>query len=113
MPRAFKAKKLILVLATSALVTDASKEAPEVILDWVFCVHYPVQFHKDKEIIWALIDSSSEVNTMTPAYAKKLGLRIQRTDIRTQKIDGSSSDKFGMIIIGLQFLDKQDKAWFF
>ena len=34
-----------------------------------------MQFRKDKEVtIQALIDSGSEVNTMTPAYTKKLGL---------------------------------------
>ena len=33
MPKASKAKKLILVLATSALMSGTSKEAPEVILD--------------------------------------------------------------------------------
>ena len=42
MPKASKAKKLISVLATSALMTGASKKAPEVILDWVPCVYYPV-----------------------------------------------------------------------
>ena len=74
MPRASKAKKLISVLATSALVTDASKKDPEVILNWIPYIYYPIQFHKNKETIWALIDSSSKVNAMTLAYAKKLGL---------------------------------------
>ena len=67
-------KKLVSVLATSASVTGACKEAPKVILDRVFCIHYPAQFQKDKGVtIWALIDSSSKVNAMTPSYAKKLG----------------------------------------
>ena len=69
MPGASKAKKLISVLATSALVTSASKEAPEVILDQVPCIDYPIQFRKDKETIWALINSGNEVNAMTPTYA--------------------------------------------
>ena len=47
--RTSKAKKLVLVLETSALVTSASKQAPEVVLDWVPCIHYPVQFQKNKE----------------------------------------------------------------
>ena len=37
-----KVKKLISVLATSAFVTGAKKEALEVILDWVLCIHYLV-----------------------------------------------------------------------
>ena len=57
------------------LVIGTSKEAPKVILDWVPYIHYPVQFCKDKETIQALINSGSEINAMTPAYAKKLGLQ--------------------------------------
>ena len=85
MPRAFKAKKLVLVMATFASVTGANKEAQltqmtqkrkEVILDQVLCIHYLVQFWKNKEAtIWALIDSGSDVNAITAAYAIKLGLQ--------------------------------------
>ena len=63
------------------LVIGASKEAPEVILDCVSYIYYPVQFRKDKKIIWALINSGSKFNAMTPAYVKKLGLQTQKTDI--------------------------------
>lgn len=38
----------------------------------------------------ALIDSSSEVNAMTLAYIVKLGLTIQKTSIKAQKINGST-----------------------
>lgn len=37
----------------------------------------------------ALIDSGSEVNAMTLAYAAKLGLNLWKTSVRMQKIDGS------------------------
>ena len=70
MSQATQAKKLVSVSATSASVTGANKEAQEVILDRVPCIHYPVQFQKDKEVIKALIDSGSKVNAMTPAYTK-------------------------------------------
>ena len=75
MLKAFEAKKLILVLGISVLVIDASKKAPEVILDWVPCIHYSIQFRNNKKIIRALINSGSKINAMTFAYAKKLGLR--------------------------------------
>ena len=52
------------------------------ILDWVPCIHYPVQFEKDKKVIRALIDSGSKINTMTPAYVSKLGLQVRKTDVR-------------------------------
>ena len=122
MPKASKAKKLVLVLATSASVTGASKEAEvtqatqegkEMILDRVPCIHYRVQFRKDKETIRALIDSGSEVNAMTSAYAKKLGLQTQKTNVEAQKIDGSSLDTFGILIAGFQVIDKLGRAWFF
>ena len=76
MSQAAQAKKLVSVPATSALVTGASKEAQEVIvLDRVSCIYYPVQFRKDKgATIWALINSGSKINAITPAYAKQLGL---------------------------------------
>ena len=84
MPKASKAKKLVLVLATFALVTGANEEgqmiqatqkSKKVILDQVSSIHYPVQFQKNKKaIIQALIDSGSEVNAMPPAYAKELSL---------------------------------------
>ena len=82
MPKVSKAKKLILVLAISASITGASKEAPEIILDQILCIYYPVQFRKNKKTIWALINFNSELNAITPAYAKKLDLWTQRTDIR-------------------------------
>ena len=56
------------------LVTGANKEAQEVILGRIPCMHYSVQFQKDKKVIKALINSNSKVNAMTPAYAKQLGL---------------------------------------
>ena len=50
---------------------------------------------------------------MTLVYAKKLGLRNWKTDVRAQKIDRSSLHKFEMVIAGFQVLDKQDRAQFF
>ena len=95
------------------LMTGACKEDLKVILDWVPCVYYLVQFRKDKEIIQALIDSSSNINTITPAYIKKLGLRTRKIDAGAQKIDGSNLDMFEMVITGFQIVNKQGRAWFF
>ena len=95
-------------------MTGASKEAQKVILDRVPCIHYPVQFRKDKgATIRALIDSGSEVNAMTPAYAKQLGLQARKTDVGAQKIDGSSLRTFGMVIAGFQVEDKLGRVRFF
>ena len=39
----------------------------------------------------------SEVNAMNPAYAKKLGILIRKTDVGAQKIDGSYLDTFSRL----------------
>ena len=98
------------VLATSASVTEASKE---VTLERVSCIQYPLQFQKDKNGIQALFDSGSEVNAINPAYTKKLGLRVRQTDVEAQKIDRSHLDTFGMIIAGFSLQDKLGKVRFF
>ena len=85
-----------------------------IVLDRVPCIHYPVQFRKDQgAIIQALIDSGSEVNAMTSAYARKLGLWTQRTDVGAQKIDGSLLKTYGMVIAAFQVKDKLGKAKIF
>ena len=61
----------------------------------------------------ALIDSGSEVNAMTPAYASKLGLTIRKTDVGAQKIDGSHLATHGMVIAGFRLPDKLGRARFF
>lgn len=63
--------------------------------------------------IQALIDSRSEVNVMAPAYGKKLGLRMRKTDVGTQKIEGSILETYGIVIAGIQIQDKLGKARFF
>ena len=94
-------------------MTGASKE-DEVLLERVPCIHYPLRFRKDKENeVRALIDSGSEVNAMTPAYASKLGLRVRQTDVGAQKIDGSTLETFGMVLASLQVEDKQGRARYF
>lgn len=45
-------------------------------------------------VFLALIDSGSEVNAMHPA--------VRKTDVGTQKIDGSALETFGMVIAGFR-----------
>ena len=60
-----------------------------------------------------MIDSGSEVNAMTPAYASKLGLRFCHTDVRAQNIDESIFQTFGMVLANFQVEDKLGRIWFF
>ena len=99
-------KKLVLVLATSVPVTDGSKEVVR-----VPCIHYPVWFQEEQ--VRALLDRSSEVNAMGPAFAWKLGLHICKTNVGAQKIDGSALKTFGMVITDFQVKDKVGRPRFF
>ena len=77
-------------------MTGISKEALKMILDWISCIYYLVEFQKDKgATIWALIDSDSKVNVMILAYGSILGFMIEPPDIKTQKIDSLLLRTFG------------------
>ena len=88
----------MLVSVTSVLVTDGGEEiasAP--------CIYYPIRFQenqrqKGQEQVKALLDSGIEVNAMSPAYVKRLGLKPRKTNVGAQKIDGSALETFGMMI---------------
>ena len=80
-------------------------------LQRVPCVHYLFRFKKKE--VQALIDSGSEVNAMTPAYASRLSLQVHRTNIGAQKIDGSILETFGIILANFQVEDKLGRARFF
>ena len=60
------------------------------------CIHYPVRFQEEQ--VKALLDSGSEVNAMNPDFARKLGLKVWKTNVGAQKIDGSALETFGMVI---------------
>ena len=94
----------------SVLVTETNKE-DDVTLQRVPCVHYSIQFKKKE--VQALIDSGSEVNTMTPTYILRLGLQVYRTNIGAQKIDGFTHKTFGMVLASFQVEDKLGRTWFF
>ncbi len=59
MPR--KVKKLVAILAVSMSMTEKMEE-----LEWVSCIWYPVIF---KDQTKASLDSESEVNVMSQAFA--------------------------------------------
>ena len=107
-------KKLVLVSATSTSVTGA-KEAPKVrILNRISCICYLAQFRKDKgKDVLALLDSGSEVNAMTLAYAIYLGLKMRVTNIGLQKINKSSAAIYGIVIAAFQVVNKLGRSRFF
>ena len=50
---------------------------------------------------------------MNSKYAQKLGLKIRKTNIGAQKIDGFALETFRMIIIDFQVEDKASRPRFF
>ncbi len=59
-------------------------------------IRYPVQFQNNE--IQALIDSDSEVNAMTKAYATKLGFTTRKTSVGAQKINGLLLETYSMVL---------------
>ena len=50
---------------------------------------------------------------MTPGYASKLGLKVRFTNIKVQKIDGSTLKTFEMVLTSFQVKDMLRRARFF
>ena len=75
-------------------MTDTNKE---VTLERGPCIHYLLRFRKGIAGVRTLVNSGSKINAMTPAYAAKLVLKVQITDIGAQKIDGFTLETFRMV----------------
>lgn len=55
-----------------------------------------MQIQESQDKTRALTDSDSKVNAMTPIYAAKLGLIIQKTSVKVKNIDGSIRKTYSM-----------------
>ena len=97
------------VSAISVPVTDGGEE----FVVRVPYIYYPVWFQEDQEQVKTLLNSGSEVNTMSPAYVNRLGLRTWKTNVGAQKINGSILETFRMVIADFQVKDKGGKPRFF
>ncbi len=79
-------------------------------LERVPYIWYLVTF---KDQIEALLDSGSEVNAMSQAFAHQLGLKIWKINVRAQKIDGSTLKTYEIIVSTFFVLDKDSRERFF
>ncbi len=79
-------------------------------LEWVPCIRYPVTFKDQTE---ALLDSRSEFNAMSQAFAQQLGLKIRKTNVGAQKIVGTTLETDGMVVSTLSMSDKDGRERFF
>lgn len=69
------------VINKSAVVPSFKSLALEVdnsalLLEYILCIYYLIQFKKDQIKVQALLDSSSKVNVIPSAYTTKLGLKV-------------------------------------
>ncbi len=81
-------------------------------LERVPCLWYPVTF-KDQDQIEALLDSGSKVNIMSQAFAQQLGLKIRKTNVGAQKINGTTLETYEMVVSTFLVSDKDRRERFF
>ena len=96
------------VSTTSTSVTEDSEEATLVSakeLERVTCIQYLIAFPggvtQDGSalgLVSALLNLGSEINAMHLAFAERLGLVVQTTNVGAQKIDGTTFDTYGMVV---------------
>ena len=75
------------------------------------CIRYSINF--EKQSVSALFNLGSKVNAVHLTLAKKLGLPIKPTNVRAQKIHGSTLDTYGMVVAAFLIKDKADRVKFF
>ena len=51
-----------------------------------------------------------KVNTIHPTFAKELGLPIRATEVRAQKIDGTTLDIYRVVVAAFSVTDKTDRS---
>ncbi len=79
-------------------------------LERVSYIWDPVTFKDQSE---ALLDSGSEVNTKSQAFAQQLGLKIRKTNVGAQKIDGTTLETYGMVVSTFSVSGKDERERFF
>ncbi len=97
------------VSATSMLMTDKKTEEE---LERVPCIWYPITF-KDQDQTEALLDLGSEVNVMSQAFVQQLGLKIRKTNVGAQKIDGTTLETYRIVVFTFLVSDKDGRERFF
>ena len=61
----------------------------------------------------ALFDSGSKVNVLHLTFTKKLGLVVRSTNVSAQKIDGTTFETYGMVVVVFSVTNQADIIKFF
>lgn len=75
-------------------MTKTSNE--NVVLNQILYFYYPLWFKKNE--VQALINSGSKINIKTLVYVLKLDLQVRYTNVKAQKIDGSTLKTFDQVL---------------
>ncbi len=79
-------------------------------LEQVPCIWYSVTFKDQTE---ALLDLRSKVNAISQAFAHQLGLKIWKTNVGVQKIDGTTLETYVIVVSTFSVLDKDGRKKIF
>ncbi len=79
-------------------------------LERIPCIWYLVTFKNQTK---ALLNSRSEVNAINQAFAQYQGLKICKTSVRAQKIDGITLKTYRIVVSTFSVSDKDGKERFF
>ena len=60
-----------------------------------------------------LLDSDSKINAIHPAFAERLGLVVQTTNVGAQKINGTTLETYGMVVAAFSVTDQANRVRFF
>lgn len=66
-----------------------------------------------KDLTEALLVSKSEINVINQACALQLSLKIRKTNIRAQKIDGVFLESYDIVVSAFSMSNKDDRERFF
>ena len=82
-------------------------------LETVKCITWKIKLNKGNEEVSALLDSGSEANLISRAYAAQLPLKIMDTSWGLAAINKQQIRTQGMVIAGFEISDSADRTrWF-
>ena len=75
------------------------------------CIFYPIRFQEEQ--VKALLNSGSKINAINPNFARKLGFKVWKTNVKAQKIDSFALKIFRIVIANFKVEDKANRPRFF
>lgn len=82
-------------------------------LKYVLCIHYQIQFKKNKIKIQALFNFKREMNVIALAYVASLCLKVRLTNIRGYKINSFVFQMFDIDLASFRIDNKLSQSRFF